>query len=129
MTRRLFTPFRLLRTGWRRISPAGAKKVAFLSLAVFAVLGIYSITLQREASRVNRQVLYGIEQQTSPEAQKQASERIDTIILDIDCRTQASLQRTIDVLVAKGVLDGGDVRAITEACEKQLADSAPTAGD
>lgn len=46
-------------------------------------------------------------------------------IFNVDCRFQASFQRAIDVLVERGVLDGGDVKAITDACEAQLADTGP----
>lgn len=121
MTHALLAPLRLIRTWWRAITPAGAKKVAFLSLAVFAVLGIYSIQLQREASRVNRQVLYSIERQTSPEARRRQQETIDAIVDVIDCNNQAGLQRVIDVLVERQVLQPGDVRAITEQCERRTA--------
>lgn len=125
----LTSPLRAIRWAWRKITPETARKVRDLSIIIVVVISIYNVRLQREASAVNRrifrgyeQVLQKIEDQTSPEAQQRQQNLIDLIIDRVDCRNQAALQRTIDVLVERDVLEPGDVQAITEACQRLIVD-------
>lgn len=116
----LLTPFKLIRRGWRSITVEGAKKVAYLSLSVFILLGVYNTQQQRQSSRINRQILYSIQEQTSEEATNARQAAVDEIINIVDCRNQAALQRVINVLVEREVLKTGDVSAITEDCKSFL---------
>lgn len=116
----ILTPFKLIRRGWRSITVEGAKKVAYLSVAIFVLLGVYNIQQQRANSRINRQVLYSIQDQTSPEAVAKRQAAVDDIIDIVDCKNQAALQRVIDVLVEREVLKPGDAKAITDSCESFL---------
>lgn len=132
----VLAPFRLIRFLWRKITPEGARKVRDLSIIVVLLISIYNVRLQRQNSAVNRKVFLGyqevlqrIEAQTSPEAQERQRNLINFIIDRVDCRNQASLQRTIDVLVERNILEPGDVRAITKACEELIlreAEDSPT---
>lgn len=112
---------RLIRWCWRRITPQAAQKVAYLSICLVAIISIYNTRLQRQASTTNRSVLRTIEQQTSPEAVERQQRLVDGIIDVVDCNNQAALQRVIDVLVEREVLEPGDVKAITDACAELVA--------
>lgn len=113
--------FRAGRGLWLKITVDGAIKVAALAMTIFLILGVYNTQKQREISDTNREILYSIEQQTSPEAVAERDRTIDAIIEVVDCRNQASLQRVIDVLVERKVLKEGDARAITTHCEEFVA--------
>lgn len=112
----LFIP-RQIRRLWRWVTPEGSKKVAYLSLSLFLLLAVYNTQQQRQASKVNRTILYTIQDQTSPEAVARQEATIDDIIDVVDCKNQAALQRVIDVLVFNEVLNSGEVKAITEHCQ------------
>ncbi|MCU1356373.1 MAG: hypothetical protein JWM89_1791 [Acidimicrobiales bacterium] len=137
-------PFRAVgraaRWCWRRATPEAVRKVrdvALIFLAVAVVAGVVSIIgLVRQSAdrgRQNRTTLVrldravsGIEDvqrrikaQTSPEAQARQQRTVNAIIAVVDCRQQANNQRIIDVLVERGVLSDGDVRAITAECDRQ----------
>lgn len=113
--------FRTGRNIWQHITVDGSIKVAALAMTIFLILGVYNTQKQREISDTNREILYSIEQQTSPEAVAERDKTIDAIIEVVDCRNQASLQRVIDILVEREVLEEGDARAITEHCEEFIA--------
>lgn len=76
--------------------------------------------VSRETGQGNRSILESIEDATSSEAQKKQTELINFVIDRVDCNNQAALQRTIDVLVDRGILKPGEVKAITKACEDQV---------
>lgn len=63
-----------------------------------------------------------IEGQTSAETLRRQRELIDQIIGAVDCNNQAAIQRVIDVLVERQILEDGDVQAITDACLRQQQD-------
>jgi hypothetical protein len=124
----VLAPLRAIRWCWRKATVETLVKIALISMTLFVLVTGYTIRLQRQAADVqrevsaaNRDILRAIEQQTSPEAQQRQADLIDLVIDRVDCRNQASLQRTIDVLVERGVLRPGEVRAITDACAEQTA--------
>lgn len=78
--------------------------------------------VSRDTGKGNRAILESIEAATSPEAQEKQTELINFVIDRVDCNNQAALQRTIDVLVERNILEPGEVKAITKACEEQMLD-------
>ena len=124
------SPYLVVRWAWRKMTVQGLIKFALLCTSAFVVLGFYNTVQlgrqtkeQRQTSLVNRQILKSIEEQTSPDAEKARQELIAQILTIADCNNQETLDRLVGILVERGILEPGDLKAITEQCELILAAS------
>jgi hypothetical protein len=105
--------------------------VLVAAVATLVVLGTV-LDLQRGSAQRGKEnqvilrntgdVVAAIESQTSPEAMQRQQTLVNGIIAIVDCNNQVAIQRFVDILVERGALQSGDVRAITEACTTQRAE-------
>lgn len=140
-------PFRLVWRGYQAISAEQARKFRDLMMGlfvIFAAIAVYQnrqvldgvtdlLTQSRERGLENQQTLREIqeladriEQQTSPEAQQRQQQVIDSIISLVGCNNEDTIQRLVDVLVERGVLEPGLLAVITDECELILAGASTT---
>lgn len=117
-----------LRWCWRRITPEGAKKFAYCSAGLFILVSVYSLQIQRQNTKSNRQVLFAIKDQTSPEAQKRQAQAINAVLVQVDCNTREAIQDGIRQLVTLGIEDAGAVRIVTAECTKNGNSTTTTTG-
>ena len=135
-----------IRGVWRSITPEGARKFRDVCFVILIIMVGY-IGLQnrneikilgtvvedgQERGRQNRRTLQEIERlaniiesQTSPEAQARQQETIDSIITIIGCENEDTIQRLVDVLVEREVLEPGTLQVITDECQLILAGEQP----
>lgn len=100
---------------WRRIA-SFAFAGMLLTLAAFGVVTWSLLGLAHDTN----DIVNTLDDATGPRARRTAEKTVENLVLEIDCRNADRLQRTIDALVERGVLEPGSLTVIDDTCRRHL---------
>jgi hypothetical protein len=134
-------PFRALYRGYAAITTEQARKGRDIALSLCGIACVLFLLTNRQLhedsaqrgrevrnaidriedlATENERLAEKIEAQTSPEAQQQQRALIQQVVDLIGCENEDTIQRLIDVLEERGVLDEGLLNVITDECKMIL---------
>lgn len=100
----------------------GAMAVLALALLVLTVVERSDTTELRRVADTNAEGLEILKRQTSPERQQQNEQRIQQIIMAVDCNNRDAIEDVITGLEDEGLFAHGSIQVITPECEGIIND-------